>query len=286
MKSFLFVILSFMWFLPCSQGALSPSGAQTEEMEVEGQPQILYLGTFYVNSDGRVKETLVLDGNDRYFFLIRDTVVYGKVNNSDLAKMDACYEFGINWKDPVLMPSIGNNAGISTCDTGYHSDHVYQSVIFQGIDAVLTFWMVDITYDNNIGRLAVQLYRMKRESPVPPVPPTPTTPTAPPTPTANPCTCVDRYGGGIDFGLARDGRYIDLGLGWKECNDLRKSHPQCRLTSSAPPAPPAPPANHCICRDRYGGGIEYWLVRDGRLLQRGLGFSECVDLRKNNPQCK
>lgn len=210
MKSFLFVILFFMWFLPCSQAALAPSGGQTEEMELEINPRALFLGTFYVKSDGRVEETLILDRNDQYFFVIRDTVVYGRVNNSALAKMDACYEFGINWRNPALMPSIGNNAGITTCDTGYHSDHVYRSRVFQGINTVLTFWMVDITFDNNIGQLAVDLYTIKRE------------------PRANPCECVDRYGGGIEFFLVRNDILIKRKLGWGECNNLRNTHPRCQ----------------------------------------------------------
>jgi hypothetical protein len=65
--------------------------------------------------------------------------------------------------------------------------------------------------------------------------------------------------------------------------------PAIRAPANQLPPPTAttiPPTSPCKCEDRYGGGIEYFLVRDGRVIKRKLGWSECENLKKSHPQCK
>ncbi len=65
--------------------------------------------------------------------------------------------------------------------------------------------------------------------------------------------------------------------------------PTARAPANQLPPPTAitiPPTSACRCEDRFGGGIEYFLVRDGRLIKRKLGWSECENLKKSHSQCR
>jgi len=240
---------------------------QQEQATGEGGKVLVWQGS--VSSKGNRTPTLRLDKKSRYYIEVSRSIYFGKWRENPRMSLvnDACYEFKAKGQ-PVALPVFKNSLNVSVCHGNYHSNHIYQSVLFFGNDKGIKFWIFDTDYRDNIGGLWVKVFRINPKKKQP---------------TSN-CTCEDLQHAGI-FSVVLNGKVIKRNLGFSECLSYTKTLSQC-ISNNVTSAPkPVKPPSKCTCEDLQRAGI-FSVVLNGKVIKRNLGFSECLSYTKTLSQCR
>jgi len=72
---------------------------------------------------------------------------------------DAFYEYN-NSIDPIKLETLKNSFNLSLNNNGFHPDHVYLSKPFTAAQNGVHFWISDIDYGDNTGKLQVQIIEL------------------------------------------------------------------------------------------------------------------------------
>lgn len=197
--------------------AIMTTGASAQKQESNfGTSEMgdTYVAREQVYDNNRIVDSIVLNSADRYFITVEGTMYFDKRQfDGALHTSDPCYNTTNmhNGEKPKIENMFRNSMNISVCNDSYHGSHFYRSRPFMGNNEIIRFGIAGHNYTRNgVGIFEVKIYKKKRQQQP-----------------RNQCTCEDRLRLGR-YTLYRGNQLIEYVGGFSDCNDLRRTHPQCQ----------------------------------------------------------